>query len=97
MNGANQSVSGGIGGFLAFFLLACALWLLMRNMNKRLQNISYDEELRSQRPDGQGRPASAAGGAPLGAAGPIDPGVRRSATGPADGDGGDGAFPSSAG
>ena len=39
MGGANQAVSGGIGGFLAFFLLACALWLLMRNMNKRLRNI----------------------------------------------------------
>ncbi|WP_116114594.1 hypothetical protein [Austwickia chelonae] len=49
MNGANQAVSGGIGGFLAFFLLACALWLLMMNMNKRLQNVKYDEELRHQR------------------------------------------------
>ena len=49
MNGANQAVSGGIGGFLAFFLLACALWLLMRNMNKRLQNVKYDEELEQQR------------------------------------------------
>lgn len=49
MSGANQAVSGGIGGFLAFFLLACALWLLMRNMNKRLRNIKYDEELEQQR------------------------------------------------
>lgn len=49
MNGVNQAVSGGIGGFLAFFLLACALWLLMRNMNKRLRNVKYDEELESQR------------------------------------------------
>lgn len=49
MGGVNQTVSGGIGGFLAFFLLACALWLLMRNMNTRLQNIKYDEELEQQR------------------------------------------------
>ena len=49
MSGANQAVSGGIGGFLAFFLLACALWLLMRNMNKRLRIIKYDEELEQQR------------------------------------------------
>lgn len=49
MSGANQAVSGGIGGFLAFFLLACALWLLMRNMNKRLRNVKYDEELEQQR------------------------------------------------
>ena len=41
MNGANQAVSGGIGGFLAFFVLALALWLLVRNMNGRLRNMRY--------------------------------------------------------
>ena len=56
MNGANQAVSGGIGGFLAFFLLACALWLLMRNMNKRLQNVRYDEELEQQRQQAEAEP-----------------------------------------
>lgn len=49
MNPANQAVSGGIGGFLAFFLLACALWLLMRNMNSRLRNVKYREELDAER------------------------------------------------
>lgn len=49
MNSANQAVSGGIGGFLAFFLLACALWLLMRNMNSRLRNVKYREELDLER------------------------------------------------
>ncbi len=44
MSGVNQSVSAGIGGFLVFFLLAGALWLLMRNMNTRLQNLSYNEQ-----------------------------------------------------
>lgn len=44
MSGANQTVSGGIGGFLAFFLLALALWFLVRNMNTRLRNLSYREE-----------------------------------------------------
>jgi hypothetical protein len=44
MSGANQTVSGGIGGFIAFFLLALALWFLVRNMNTRLRNLSYREE-----------------------------------------------------
>ncbi|HYO84856.1 MAG TPA: hypothetical protein VES01_00115 [Dermatophilaceae bacterium] len=49
MSGANQSISAGIGGFLAFFLLALVLWLLMRNMNKRLQNLKYNEEAEEAR------------------------------------------------
>lgn len=44
MNGANQAVSGGIGGFLAFFVLALALWLLVRNMNGRLRRMRYQDE-----------------------------------------------------
>lgn len=42
--GIDQSVSPGMGGFLAFFLLACALWLLMRNMLKHMRGLSYREE-----------------------------------------------------
>lgn len=49
MGGANQTVSGGIGGFLAFFLLACALWLLLRNMNGHLRNLRYREEAEESR------------------------------------------------
>ncbi len=49
MGGANQTVSGGIGGFLAFFLLACALWLLLRNMNGHLRNLRYREEAEEAR------------------------------------------------
>lgn len=49
MSGVNQSISAGIGGFLAFFLLACALWLLMRNMNGRLRNLKYNEEAEEAR------------------------------------------------
>ncbi len=44
MNVANQAVSGGLGGFLAFFVLALALWLLVRNMNGRIRNMNYREE-----------------------------------------------------
>lgn len=38
----------GIGAFAVFFLLAIALWLLMRNMNARLRRMSYADR-RAQR------------------------------------------------
>ena len=44
MGGIDQSIGPGLGGFIAFFLLALALWLLMRNMNKHLRNVSYMRE-----------------------------------------------------
>lgn len=36
-----SSVSPGIWGFIAFFGLAIALWLLVRNMNTHLRKVSY--------------------------------------------------------
>jgi hypothetical protein len=39
-----SGVTAGLGGFLAFFLLAVALYLLMRNMNTRLRRMAYREE-----------------------------------------------------
>lgn len=45
MNATNQSMSAGIGAFIAFFVLALALWLLIRNMNVRLRNMRYQREL----------------------------------------------------
>jgi hypothetical protein len=50
VNGAPSSlVSPGIWGFLAFFVLAVALYLLMRNMNARMRKMSYRaEELQRQ-------------------------------------------------
>jgi hypothetical protein len=44
VNTPSTSVSPGLGGFLAFFLLAVALWLLMRNMNKRMRRMTYREQ-----------------------------------------------------
>ncbi len=41
MNTPSTAVSPGLGGFLAFFVLAIALWLLMRNMNARMRRMSY--------------------------------------------------------
>ncbi|GAB94086.1 hypothetical protein BJY21_003415 [Kineosphaera limosa] len=55
--GIDQSIGPGLGGFIAFFLLACALWLLMRNMGKHLRNVAYlaEREEAAQQPDKQGR------------------------------------------
>jgi len=44
----STNVTAGLGGFLAFFLLAIALWLLMRNMNARLRRMSFREEAEAQ-------------------------------------------------
>ena len=50
MNGAPSSmVSPGLWGFVAFFVLGLALYLLMRNMNARMRRMSYRaEELRRE-------------------------------------------------
>lgn len=45
MNPESVDVTAGLGGFLAFFLLAVALYLLMRNMNGRLRRMAYREEM----------------------------------------------------
>ena len=44
MNPESVDVTAGLGGFLAFFLLAVALYFLMRNMNTRLRRLAYREE-----------------------------------------------------
>lgn len=48
MNGGDTlPVGPGILGFLAVFVLAVALWLLMRNMNARMRRMAYRERERS--------------------------------------------------
>ena len=39
--GGNLPVGPGIWGFIAFFVLAISLWLLVRNMNSRLRRMAY--------------------------------------------------------
>ena len=100
MNTENVSVTAGIGGFLAFFVLALALWLLMRNMFARLRRMRYREEARieaERRAAGLDAEGEAPGEAGDEADDP-DPGAARppGATGPADGrprgpDGSDGS------
>jgi hypothetical protein len=71
MNAESVDVTAGLGGFLAFFLLALALYFLMRNMNARLRRMSYREEQETK---------AAEGGSPPG---PLDSPGRKG--GPADG------------
>ena len=42
----NLPVGPGIFGFIAVFLLAVALWFLMRNMNARMRRMAYRERER---------------------------------------------------
>lgn len=61
----STNVTAGLGGFLAFFLLAVALWLLMRNMNARLRRMSFREEAEARAAQDArtgGAPAPRAGG-----------------------------------
>jgi hypothetical protein len=52
MNPESVDVTAGLGGFLAFFLLALALYFLMRNMNARLRRLAYREEQEARAVDG---------------------------------------------
>jgi hypothetical protein len=60
----NLPVGPGIFGFIAVFLLAVALWFLMRNMNARMRRMAYRERDRVEQerheqvpPDGFGEAA----------------------------------------
>jgi hypothetical protein len=48
-SGGNLPVGPGLWGFIAFFVLALALWLLMRNMNSRMRRMAYRERERLER------------------------------------------------
>jgi hypothetical protein len=39
----NLPIGPGVWGFIASFVLALALWLLMRNMNSRMRRMAYRE------------------------------------------------------
>jgi flagellar biosynthesis/type III secretory pathway M-ring protein FliF/YscJ len=46
MDTPSSSIGPGLGAFIAFFVLAIALWLLMRNMNGRMRRMAYKEQQR---------------------------------------------------
>ena len=55
-NTPSATVSPGLWGFVAFFVLAIALYLLMRNMNARMRRMSYraeelEREVEAQEPE----------------------------------------------
>ena len=56
MDPESVAVTAGLGGFLSFFLLAVALYFLMRNMNARMRRMAYREELEAKaaKDDGPG-------------------------------------------
>lgn len=52
MDPESVDVTAGLEGFLAFFLLAVALYFLMRNMNTRMRRMAYREEQDDKAADG---------------------------------------------
>ncbi len=47
-DGGNLPIGPGIWGFIAFFVLAVALWFLVRNMNTRLRRMAYRDRERAE-------------------------------------------------
>ena len=47
-SGGTLPIGPGIWGFIAFFVLAVALWLLVRNMNARLRRMAYRDRERAE-------------------------------------------------
>ena len=70
MSPESVDVTAGLGGFLAFFLLAVALYFLMRNMNVRLRRLAYREEQEAKADDGGSLPDQPDSTGPMG--GPQD-------------------------
>jgi hypothetical protein len=74
MNAESVDVTAGLGGFLAFFLLAVALYFLMRNMNGRLRGLAYREEQEATGDTGPSGPTGPTGESSQ--EGPDSPGQR---------------------
>src|SRR5674476_1346275 len=74
MNLESVDVTAGLGGFLAFFLLAVALYFLMRNMNVRLRRMAYREEQEAKAADVTRLGGALVATGPTGDQGPSEPG-----------------------
>jgi len=85
MNEAPTADGGpGFLAFLAFFLLALALWFLMRNMNARMRRMSYRQRAAHRgKDDPQVAPGELAGEEDGPVAGPAD-GTEATPTGEVD-------------
>ena len=60
--GGNLPIGPGIWGFIAFFVLAVALTLLVRNMNSRLRRMAYTDRERAEAAEAAAREAEGDGG-----------------------------------
>ena len=58
----NLPIGPGIWGFIAFFVLAIALTLLVRNMNSRLRRMAYTDRERAQAAEAAAREGEGDGG-----------------------------------
>jgi type II secretory pathway pseudopilin PulG len=58
--GGNLPIGPGIWGFIAFFVLAIALTLLVRNMNSRLRRMAYSDRERAQAAEAEAAQAAEA-------------------------------------
>lgn len=67
----NLPVGPGLWGFIAAFVLALALWLLMRNMNSRMRRMAYRERERLEHEE-PGHAPEEKGGVPEGGSIPGD-------------------------
>jgi hypothetical protein len=88
MDTPSTTVGPGLGAFIAFFVLAVALWLLMRNMNGRMRRMAYKEqqrvaELEAREGDGANQAAQGNQGSPGHAASPLTEAEREAAKRPA--------------
>jgi flagellar biosynthesis/type III secretory pathway M-ring protein FliF/YscJ len=59
----NLPIGPGVWGFIALFVLAIALWFLVRNMNARLRRMAYREHERIEAEQAQKAQRDDAGGA----------------------------------
>ena len=62
MNTPTTDPGPGFYAFVAFFLLALALWFLMRNMNARMRRMSYRQQAAHR---GKDDPQAADGDGPV--------------------------------
>ena len=72
-SGGNLPVGPGIWGFIAFFVLAISLWLLVRNMNSRLRRMAYrDRDEAAARAEADGAAPDPSQDAPVEGDAPVE-------------------------
>ncbi|MEO7061388.1 MAG: hypothetical protein ABI083_16835 [Lapillicoccus sp.] len=76
MDTPTTAIGPGLGAFVAFFVLALLLWLLMRNMNGRMRRMAYAERDRVAKLEAQdqARAATDSGDRPPDPTAPEHPG-----------------------